>query len=692
MKISEFFISGFGMLSKVRVDGLSGGLNIFVGDNEAGKSTLLAFIRTVFFGFETAQSRENQYKPIADVEHGGIIKLRLDRSGLDYIIKRGPGRAQGVLEVTMPDGAKGGEETISQLLPGVKKDLHRNVFAFSLDELQKLDSQDVRSRIYSYGAGAGDISAVDVEKRIDSEMSALFSPRAGKPKINALLGEIGSCSSKIKELSTLSSDYDTLCAQLSSIDSDIQKAQQQKTCLEREITHLDQMKKAWPIWESLYRAKAEFDCLPDIDSFPADGIGRLERSVEKTADLSHRFSLKRSELETQKHNCPTDVSMQPIRRAPVKPIAIIIGMCLVALSVAFRDNALAAAAFGLLGITAVSAGFWVQSNLDASEKSHRAQVYDHLKQSHESAIARISSEIADLENELDQARRDHETLLRAGGSADEEDFRNRSEVYSRREQIRADIARLEADIELIAGREHAMHLKPELESTDFDSIQSKYMSKRDELDRLQVNLSDLIERRGRLIQRKAEIEKSEELSAALLQERALKAQLDKHASDWAVKAICKSLLEQTRQQYEREKQPRVIQSASGFLNRFTSGAYSRVFSPLGRDEVELETSEGIRRDVSKLSRGTREQLYLALRFGLILEYGLAAEPLPVIMDDILVNFDPARSRAAAQAIAELAVSNQVLFFTCHPETADMFSELDASAPRFEIRDGDIARA
>ena len=40
-----------------------------------------------------------------------------------------------------------------------------------------------------------------------------------------------------------------------------------------------------------------------------------------------------------------------------------------------------------------------------------------------------------------------------------------------------------------------------------------------------------------------------------------------------------------------------------------------------------------------MSRGTREQLYLAMRFGLIEEYEARSEPLPIIMDDVFVNFD-----------------------------------------------------
>ena len=84
------------------------------------------------------------------------------------------------------------------------------------------------------------------------------------------------------------------------------------------------------------------------------------------------------------------------------------------------------------------------------------------------------------------------------------------------------------------------------------------------------------------------------------------------------------------------------------------------------------------RTTEELSRGTAEQLYLALRFGLIEEFASHAEPLPVVMDDILVNFDSGRAERAAMAIRELAGRHQVIYFTCHPWTARL---LDPDAAR-----------
>jgi len=53
---------------------------------------------------------------------------------------------------------------------------------------------------------------------------------------------------------------------------------------------------------------------------------------------------------------------------------------------------------------------------------------------------------------------------------------------------------------------------------------------------------------------------------------------------------------------------------------------------------------------------------------LVEHFGREAESLPVVMDDILVNFDPTRAERAARSIEDLATRHQVLYFTCHPAT------------------------
>ena len=57
MIIRAIFIDGFGTYFDQSLEKIPEGLVIFQGDNEAGKSTLLGFIRTVLFGFPRKDSR-----------------------------------------------------------------------------------------------------------------------------------------------------------------------------------------------------------------------------------------------------------------------------------------------------------------------------------------------------------------------------------------------------------------------------------------------------------------------------------------------------------------------------------------------------------------------------------------------------------------------------------------------------------
>ena len=114
------------------------------------------------------------------------------------------------------------------------------------------------------------------------------------------------------------------------------------------------------------------------------------------------------------------------------------------------------------------------------------------------------------------------------------------------------------------------------------------------------------------------------------------------------------------------------------------GAYNRLISPLGTESISVVAPDGTTKTPDKLSRGTREQLYLFLRFGLIQQFGEQETSLPVIVDEVLVNFDPKRARRAAEAFAQLARTNQILVFTCHPTMAELFTEVDPEAKVINI--------
>ena len=66
-----------------------------------------------------------------------------------------------------------------------------------------------------------------------------------------------------------------------------------------------------------------------------------------------------------------------------------------------------------------------------------------------------------------------------------------------------------------------------------------------------------------------------------------------------------------------------------------------------------------------LSRGTMDQLYLAVRLA-VCELALPEEDTaPLVLDDALANFDDKRMALALDVLRELASERQILLFTCH---------------------------
>jgi uncharacterized protein YhaN len=80
-----------------------------------------------------------------------------------------------------------------------------------------------------------------------------------------------------------------------------------------------------------------------------------------------------------------------------------------------------------------------------------------------------------------------------------------------------------------------------------------------------------------------------------------------------------------------------------------------------------------------MSDGTCDQLFLALRIATLESRLEAGEPMPFIVDDILINFDDSRSRATLEVLAELSRKNQVILFTHHRQVVDEAGRLQGGA-------------
>lgn len=143
---------------------------------------------------------------------------------------------------------------------------------------------------------------------------------------------------------------------------------------------------------------------------------------------------------------------------------------------------------------------------------------------------------------------------------------------------------------------------------------------------------------------------------------------------WARAKLAAVLLAREIERYREENQGPMLARASSLFARLTLNAYTGLkagFDDRDRPALRLCRAGGAEVDVTALSEGTRDQLYLALRLASLLRYADIAEPMPLVLDDVLVHFDDERSAAALGVLAEVARKVQVLFFTHHARLVDL---------------------
>ncbi len=126
--------------------------------------------------------------------------------------------------------------------------------------------------------------------------------------------------------------------------------------------------------------------------------------------------------------------------------------------------------------------------------------------------------------------------------------------------------------------------------------------------------------------------------------------------------------------YRAENQDPLLQRAGVLFQRLTLGSFASLSTDFDRQDHPILV--GLRPDgksikVDGMSSGTRDQLYLALRLASLEKYLAANEPMPFIVDDILLNFDDVRAAATLEVLSETARHTQLLFFTHHSRLVEL---------------------
>src|SRR5215471_18564784 len=285
MKIENIHVDGFGVWNDKNWGPLNPGLNIFHGPNETGKSTLMAFVRSMLFGFEKRGSAK-RYEPLKGGSHGGSLDIVVGDTRLRLERKQGR-HARGSVAVYTGE-AEGDETALERLLGGTTKTLYHNVFAFGLEELEQfhtLQESEIATHISGAGLGIGASRWAAVQKDLEERQSALFLPRGQNSTINVAFKELESVRDDLDRTEQQPQEYwaahearTRLAAELSGLEEAVAE-------VSHRIEHYAKRAKNRPYVERRRKIEARLKELPAVDVFPEGGIERLDMLAKQRRSL-----------------------------------------------------------------------------------------------------------------------------------------------------------------------------------------------------------------------------------------------------------------------------------------------------------------------------------------------------------------------------------------------------------------------
>ena len=142
--------------------------------------------------------------------------------------------------------------------------------------------------------------------------------------------------------------------------------------------------------------------------------------------------------------------------------------------------------------------------------------------------------------------------------------------------------------------------------------------------------------------------------------------------------VATTLLEGEIERYREANQDPLLRRAGRCFADLTLGSFSGLgidFDVKDRPVIIGLRPTDERVPLAGLSDGSEDQLYFALRLAAIERYAETSEPVPFIVDDVLIGFDDRRTKAALQVLADLSAHTQVILFTHHRTVADLAEEL-----------------
>jgi uncharacterized protein YhaN len=305
---------------------------------------------------------------------------------------------------------------------------------------------------------------------------------------------------------------------------------------------------------------------------------------------------------------------------------------------------------------------------------------------------KIRRKRAKVDAVMRRLREQRREILAHAGAKDEQELRRLAARAAQARQVCDQRESIHREIDAaLAGHCAEKEVAEKLQAHPGSRLHGHREELRKKLEATEAKLQRQFEKRGQLSEQLKRLVDDRGPAAKRLELATVEKRLEKAIESWQTLAVTSRILDRIRTSYEQDRQPETLREASTYLEQMTRGRYRRVWTPLDQDVLFVDNGEGKSLSGELLSQGTREQLFVALRLAMANSFARRGTRLPIILDDVLVNFDNRRAEAAAALLRDFAdEGRQLLVFTCHEHISEIFRALDV--PVTNLPDCDEPRA
>jgi uncharacterized protein YhaN len=316
MRIRSLHIYHFGALQEFKWTLDPSGLQFLFGENEAGKTTVMDFIKCMLFGFPTRKEAQRRYEPKNGNRLGGRVTVEHPGLGVWSVERIEGSKAAGDVKIYNDAGQQKDESFLEDLLDSIDQSLFQGVYCFGLDGLQKLDkltAEDLGHFLLST-AITGDRDLLEIEQEFEKRQSALFKKSGKKPVLNEKLEQLRSLEKVLAELREKNESYQVLDERRENIEKKLEQISLQLRDTQRDLGAFKRLFELQPVFEKYKQLETQMHGYREKRmAFPENGIHRYEQWQKELSFLNGELSYledQLSKMESGEKRLATDTRLE----------------------------------------------------------------------------------------------------------------------------------------------------------------------------------------------------------------------------------------------------------------------------------------------------------------------------------------------------------------------------------------------